>query len=653
MASKIMLPNFGGTASIWLTCMVFFQLMLLAGYSSSHFLMEKLGTKTHFRYQAGITALSLAFVFLLKSHPNLFENSDIYPSFRIFILLFIWVGLPYFVLSTTSPVLQCWIAGNPAWQNRNPYIQYGVSNVGSLAGLLSYPFFIEPNFTIKTQTALWTNCYIVYALLIFISIFIFSKNNHQGTAAKTKSAKKTGNEKLSWVAQSMLPSAALIVTTHHLTLDIANLPLLWVLPLALYLISFIICFLFPAVSAPSQKRSLLVILTIPLILFANRTGYSVAIEWKIATTLVFLFAICIYFHGNLERSKPKKTNLTSFYSYIALGGCLGSIFAGIIAPMIFNSTFESYIIVVLSLGYVVLSTFTHWAKPMKAGFVFLLLLTTIVAFLKEELAYSSDTIYRARSFYSTYSVTESGNANSRYGKFRYFIAGTHIHGVQNIGRKMEPLAYYHQGTAVGQTFLKLPEIKNVALLGLGVGVVSFYAREGDNFVFYEIDQKVVDIANKHFDYIQNTKAKTKTIIGDARLKVKEAEKNFYDLMVLDVFSSGSIPTHLITIEAVKEYLNVLSDDGLIAWNISNNHINLLPVLDGIAERLGLYIKLHIAKPDLKAHKEEATWVVMSESKKTIDKLTLNDWSWYEPSKKNRKKIYWSDEFSNIWSVIKF
>ncbi|MEE8484400.1 MAG: fused MFS/spermidine synthase [Nitrospinota bacterium] len=656
MAGKIMLPYFGGGASVWLTSIVFFQLLLLCGYSSSHFVANRLGPGKHLLYQAGITVLSLYFL-SIQIRGDLFTSDALPPAFRILLILTASVGLPYFVLSTTSPVLQHWMARDEGIAHRNPYVQYAVSNAGSLAGLLSYPFYIEPNFVTGRQTAIWSGGYYLYIVFVFICMAIFAKRNildssPQTTDGETDGAQITSADRHDWIIQAAIPSAALMVVTHYLTLDVVNFPLLWVLPLSLYLVSFVIVFTFPGISKPGSLRTLLTLLPILLMMLATKSGLAFPLYLKIGTALLFLFAVCMFFHGDLERGKPEKKKLTHFYAYLALGGCLGSIFAGILAPLIFKSTFEFYLVIIASLYYIVLVNMQAGDKRFKTAFKTLILALAVYSYMVYEQGWTSETHYQSRSFYSTYRVVDRPEEEGKSKAVRELVAGTHIHGGQLLDGDGVPIPiiYYHEESGVGLAFSRIGGIRDVGAVGLGAGIIAAYGKENQRFDFFEIDQAVVDIARGHFDYLKKSAATVRTIVGDARLNLRKIPDNSYDLLVMDAFSSGSIPTHLLTVESVNELLRVLRDDGIILYHISNRYLDLAPVLNGNAEKLGLHIKRHVSPEYSYLHKYSATWVALAANRRAFDDLTANDPTWFTPSD---EKIYWTDDFSNIWSVISF
>jgi hypothetical protein len=522
MLARIILPNFGGGASIWLTSLIFFQFVLLLGYASSHFVVKKLGFKKHLYYQAAITLLSLLFL-PLSAKTQLLEVIKFPPSLQILVLLLITVGLPYFVLTSTSPTVQYWIAWSS--KKRNPYIQYAVSNAGSLAGLLIYPLWLEIHFKNSLLTKFWSLGYALYAVLILALIltkrFRIKKNQTLGEVSTNSFESEKNNisddnnpisgiDKMRWLYLSIIPSATLMVITHHLTLDIASFPFLWVLPLSLYLISFVITFAFPAISKPGIFRT--IFLTTPIIVLAPVVTFmnviheiiNIGLVWQIFITATWFFAVSIFFHGELERKKPAPEKLTNFYLYLSLGGSLGGILIGIIAPIIFTSNTEFYLIFLIIIFSLIFPLIKNKRSRLvfQLIFVFLFLLTL---FITETTFHSKLSLvtYRNRSFYAAYTVMDLPKnleqkphikwiiENIDSGLERHFttekdvkllLHGSTIHGgqIRDNNGNLSPNTYYYKKTAVGIAMEKLNP-QSIGVIGLGTGVISAYGIEGQSF----------------------------------------------------------------------------------------------------------------------------------------------------------------------------
>lgn len=642
LISKMLLPVLGGGASIWITSLVFFQAMLLAGYGITHLLVRRLGLRRHLYFTATLLLLSLAW---LPVGPET-RLTDNVPTLDLFLLLTMSIGLPYFTLATTSPTLQYWIAHDTRTADQSPYIQYGISNLGSLGGLLIYPFVLERYLENSTQSGAWTVLYVFFVLLMAHTIFVFTRHNGLRVPDEPReSLHLTHNLRLRWVFQAMVPSALLIVITHHLTLDVVNFPLLWVAPLCLYLLTFIICFLFPQVSRPGDIRTGAGVASILFLLFANHPVTDASWEVKIAAALACMFCIGIIFHGDLERDKPHKQDLTDFYLQLAAGGTLGGIAGAIVAPLLFNSTFEFYVVPMIALYYMVVTRFSM--QPIvKWLFRSAVMASLLVSWFIHETTLLGETIFQTRTFYSTYAVRQSEHEGYRV---RRLVAGTHVHGQQFYEGPLEhePLAYYHRSTGVAQLF-ELLEPSRVAVVGLGIGAVVEYGHPRDRFDLFELDEAVINIANEYFTVLPEATPELRYFIGDGRIKMRQIPAETYDLVVMDSFTSGSIPAHLITVEAIGEILARTSKGGVIAYHISNRHVNLLPVLNGIAENLGLGIRVHQASDGRIPEGYPATWVALAKDSDLLEALNASA-GWHIPPD---RKVVWTDQFSNIWSVLR-
>lgn len=656
MISKIILPFFGGSSYIWITCLIFFQSLLLAGYATSHFIAKNMNLAKQVVFYALLIVLSLLLI-PIQIH---FTHTDSTPVAAILLLLFASVGLPYFLLSTTSPTVQHWITADKKDRARNPYVQYAVSNSGSLAGLLSYPFIVEVLYSNSRQTSIWSWGFILYAVLLVLCLvkYVAAVRSRENSIAWSNPGpshdrfieKIAVQTKIKWLYQAMIPCASLVVFTNYMTVDIANFPLLWVLPLCVYLISFIICFLWPAVSRPGPIRTVSVLVPVVVMSFILFGNLNASLIWKILVSLVSLFAICMFFHGNLERSKPEPKNLTSFYLYLSMGGCLGGILAGIAAPMMFSSIVEFYMVIIASFFFMLSPYVVKTRKKIRIVFQTATWLLVAAIYLSQEVFLPPTLVLQDRSFYGTYHVVDFSTIPGKQVAHRLLYMGTTNHGGQarDLENKLYPIAYYHEHTGVGKSLLKIPNLKNIGMVGLGTGVLALYGKKGQLFDFFEIDPIVVNIAKQRFDNLKASAADIRYFVGDARITLREMPKNHYDMLVMDAFSSGAIPTHLLTLEAMQEFLETLKVDGVILYHISSRYLNLLPVLECNARKLGLFIKINENPPIKSSLKLSAKWVVLTRSKRKLNMLAQDDPTWKTPP---GDETCWTDESSNIWSVI--
>jgi len=657
MITKMILPVFGGGSSIWLTALVFFQVSLLLGYGASHLIVKTWRPV----YQAGgyILLLILAVVFI-PLEVRYFPLADA-PVVQIFGLLTATLGLPYFILAMTSPMVQSWIAADSRPISRNPYVLYGVSNLGSLAGLLSYPLIVETRLTNGQQATFWSYGFVIYALCLLGCLFAYLKLSRSDETKLTVSEDRSRNsaqkalpwaERASWLVQALIPSAALMVFTHHITIDVVNFPLLWVIPLCLYLSSFVVCFFWPQLSQERPTRTLAVVIALAFFALALRGEFNFNLFWRVVAACTCLFGVCMFFHGNLERNKPATKDLTAFYLYLSMGGCLGGILVGIIAPLVLKSNFEMYLVLIASLYAVLIPHLKEHNQVVMQGVRIIVIGLIGLTYFNEEIARHSFVTYKTRSFYGTYVIRDFPAIPAKHVAGRILSHGTTTHGGQarDARQRLYPISYYHSNSGVGLALKRLRDLKKIGAVGLGTGVVALYGRTGQEFDFFEIDQRVVDMAQERFENLKASRARIRNFVGDARLELRKQPDHYYDMLILDAFTSGSIPTHLITQDAMAEFLRVLKPGGLILYHISNRYVDLLPVLNCTAGKLGLQIKHHTAHGDKRLHKLTAHWVVLTPEQSTLAQLTHGDPDWKAPG---QAKTCWQDDFSSLWPVIEF
>ena len=665
MISKIILPVFGGGASIWLTALIFFQAMLMVGYVSSHLAASRLRPRGQVIYQAGIILLALFFVPVTVR----FLDVPFIPTAKILLILLASIGLPYLVLATTGPLLQYWISADSVRPTTNPYVLFGVSNAGSLAGLLLFPILFEPNFPNPAQIKFWAWGFYVYAILMGLCMLAYLRGGtlsrlsagSQPAAAIPEpiTAERVVRETaaldgtLKWVLLSAIPTASLIVFTHYLTMDIANLPLLWVVPLSLYLLSFVLCFFFSGLSRPTGLRSIVLILPVIWMLVVPRIQFEVSLtyQWKILFACTALFAVCMYFHGNLERAKPPAARLTKYYLSISLGGCMGSVLAAIFAPVVFRSNVEFYLVLVGAAALMVRPLFRNSGRKLRLTMSAALVLILLLVYYNEEVHHKPGVLLKARSFYGTYTVIDApAKPPETLLDARILQQGNTIHGGQvwTADNRLLPVTYYHERTGIASALRQFQGARRIAVVGLGTGVLALYGRAGQQIDFYEIDPAVVQIANEHFEILSTTPADVRCVVDDGRLGLQKVPDGFYDVIILDAFISGSIPTHLVTEEAVQLYLRILAPEGVLVFNISNNNVNLLPVLNCIANNLQLSIRYQVSAEQESFYRFSASWAILTASTRTLARMEDSDTRWLIPPPET---VCWSDDFTHLWTVL--
>lgn len=673
LISKAILPWFGGTPSVWTTCMLFFQVLLCGGYLYSHLVTSRLTPRQQGLVHCGVLLISLAFLKILPTidwKPTGLES----PAWRILSLLLSTVGLPYFVLSTTGPLLLRWFS--VAQPQASPYRLYALSNAGSLLALLSYPFLFEPLMRVSTQANAWSLCYLVFAALCVacairsISGRAENKANQEQagiTAANTekKSAAANGNETKSafgrWLILSMVASTMLLAVTNEVCQDVAVIPFLWVVPLSLYLLSFILCF----ESDRWYRRGLYSLGTAVLALavcwlqsFGSRT-------WLPLQLLIYfgcLFSICMLCHGELARLRPSADSLTAFYLTLSAGGAAGGLFVGLLAPLIFPAFWEHSLGMIVSCVIAVIVYFDHrgWLQdgpqpPTLWKLLAILLFAGLGTVFAAAVTSYTNAVAMVRNFYGVLEVQNDTIEDAvilRHGRI--------IHGIQLNGIPSFPTMYYGYNTGVGKAIEQLRERKTplkIGLVGLGAGTLAAYGQPEDTFRFYEINENVTRLAQQHFTFLKNCPSTVDVIHGDARLMLENETPQAFDLLVLDAFSGDAVPTHLLTAEAAEVYMKHLKPDGFIAIHISNLHFDLRRVTDGLAEAANLYaITLEIAPVIDRITGAQSLiepgsrWVLMAREKSLLESdLYMRFLS--QNMRPQRDKVLWTDDFSNLIEVL--
>jgi len=576
--AKQILPWFGGSAAVWTTCLVFFQSILLAGYAYAD-LTTRLGPRRQAMLHAVLLVVSLACLPILAS-TSWKPQGDEQPILRILLLLTATIGLPYFLLSTTTPLLQAWYWRR--FQSVVPYRLFALSNLASLLALLGFPVLFEPAFDLTTLGWGWSFLFAGFAVLCGVTAWL-SMNGVDSRAAPAASSAKplSTKDQVQWLLLSAMGSVMLLAVTNHITQNIASVPFLWVLPLALYLVTFILAFDHPR----WYVRPLFI---------AALGGLIPAMAWaipsldlQIAAPLYFvgMFVACMVCHGELARLKPDPRHLTRFYLMISLGGALGAVLVAIVAPLVLSGYFELGIALVLLAA--VLAFAMRGAWRWSAALVALVSLGFVARGVHD---YTEGVRVMARDFYGVVRTADHPSPVP----YRSMYHGAIMHGGQLLGDSFRntPADYFGPGSGYGRVFTSLREMQpkkplKVGVIGLGAGVIAAWMKPGDELVFYEISPRVIDIARREFTFLQDTPAKTQVVLGDGRLSLEREAPRQYDVMGIDAFSGDSIPMHLVTREAMAIYLKHLKPDGVIVFQATNRFIDLLPVVRGLAAEFGL------------------------------------------------------------------
>jgi hypothetical protein len=582
--AKQILPWFGGSSGVWTTALVFFQTTLLAGYAYADW-TTRLGVRRQTMVHVALLAASLLTLPILAS-VTWKPQGDEEPTLRILLLLAATIGLPYFLLSTTTPLLQSWY-----WRRFHsavPYRLFALSNFASLLALLGFPVLLEPWFDLSALGWGWSALYVVFvgvcAATGWASMRAAAAREGDPVTAdaapSTAAVRPGARTQLTWLALSAMGSVMLLAVTNHVTQNIASVPFLWVLPLSIYLLTFILTFDHPR----WYQRWFFIVALAGLV---PGMAYLIpSLDLKLAVTVFFvgLFVACMFCHGELARMKPDPRYLTRFYLMLSVGGALGAVLVAIVAPLTLPGYFEVNIALVL-LALLVLVQLGGWTRLIGLAVV----AATGYFALQGAQDYARDTRVMWRDFYGVVRTRDRQEPVP----YRSMLHGGIVHGGQLLGDEFRntPSDYFGPTSGYGRLFAALNEVRprprKVGIIGLGAGVVASYGRAGDTFVFYEISPRVVDVASAEFTFLRDTPANTGVVLGDGRLSLEREAPRKYDVLGIDAFAGDSIPMHLVTREAMALYVRHLAEDGVIVFQATNRYIDLLPVVKRLASEFGL------------------------------------------------------------------
>lgn len=699
MIARMALPRIGGAPAVWNSAMLVYQLLLLAGYAYAHWI-----SRLKPRRQAGlhIMLFGLAALWLPIGIGSAVPPAGGEPALWVPWFLIASIGPLFFIIAAQAPLMQRWYAMEAT--RGEPYTLYAASNLGSFAGLLSYPLLVEPLLTLQQQSWLWTGGYALLVLLVVLcALTIPAERVEERPVADTPAppARRT----LHWIALAAIPSGLMLSTTTHLTTDIVAMPLLWVLPLGLYLLSFVIAF------ATRRRAAELITLVAPLVLLvAGGLAFTDGTRnpfFSATLGLLLLFVVAVALHGEMFRLRPPVGHLTRFYLAMSFGGMLGGLFCAIVAPILFDWSYEHPLLILAAALLVPQIALVPWPRrwapvllyaiPVAAlllsfavsrqwlpavpaptamiGSILVSLLalaclgrpTAFVAALAAlMLSYGGWSVIadsgrdiRTRSYFGIYGVTERAD-----GTARILTHGTTLHGIQNLepGAETEPTSYYARRSGVGLTLdnadLLYGPGANVGVIGLGTGTLACFARPGQNWRFFEIDPVMADIARQRFTFLPLCAPDAEIVIGDARLAMAEQPMGHFHIVVVDAFSSDAVPMHLLTREALAVYGRAMRPDGIILFHISNRYLDMEPVIAEIAESGGWDSALLPFVPDEREevlNQTVSVWIAMSRDPRAIDRLvqasgdSTYHWQVLEPRPGFRG---WTDDFASILPLLK-
>lgn len=697
LIGKAVLPWYGGTPAVWTTALLFFQLMLVAGYALAYLSVRFMSPAV--RSYAYI-ALALGAVLLLpigadaRWKPTAADE----PIAHMLGLLLACVGGPYLVLASTAPTTQEWFTRSGT--QRSPYRLYALSNLGSLLGLLTYPFVVERYFDAAMQARLWSGAFALFALIAASCAWsVRGKHDDATTAGEPRpepdparnpeslaADRITLGRLASWIGLAAAGTVLLMSATYHLCQDIASVPFLWVAPLVAYLLTFIIAF----DHARWYRRTWYCATSVVLVPLACLQGVTfsalsrskvwaapylmplrdVSFGVQAAIVLGMLFATCMLCHGELASRKPSPRRLTLYFLAIAVGGALGGIFTAVVAPLIFDRNWEWMLATLAALGFAlagiygelrrrVLESKVNRAGAGAVGFA----AVALVCWL-HFLLFNENELVSARNFYGVVSVDVGRESEINRPIYKSMRSGTTFHGLQLTDEpfRRHATAYYSRESGVGLALAAAAENTyplHVGVIGLGAGTLAVYGRPGDKYDFFEINPVVIRFADEHFSFLRDSAAQCRVVEGDARLSLEreagDATKNDagkkYDILVLDAFSGDSIPTHLLTVEAFELYLSRLADDGIIAVHLSNRYLDLVPVVAAAAKRLGLEGMWGVNKPDPATYVQPARWALLTRTPNSPTWKKLKRYGFADLAKSREVRL-WTDGYSNLFEILK-
>lgn len=683
LIAKQILPWFGGSAAVWTTCMVFFQLVLLAGYFYADWVVRRLTPRRQAQLHGGLLAVSLLLLPITPSAAFKPDAAD-HPVGQILLLLAATIGLPYLMLSTTGPLVQAWFARHYAGTPRlvSVWRLYAWSNVASMAALLLYPPVIEPLASARTQSLAWSAGYALFALLAAASGWLASRPRPgavdgaaPSTAAPTAApqvepapAPPSLATQAGWLALAAMGSVLLLAITTHITQNVASVPFLWVLPLALYLLSFILTFdgrgwywprVYPVLVALLATAMMAGLVWRPTRNWALDDGWATLFEvglmhLKLAVPLYAggLFVICMFMHGELVARRPAPAQLTRFYLMVSLGGAAGGLLVGIVAPLTFNAYWELPAALLLS-AVAVAVLGRRWVRAL--GTV-ALVLSAVIGW-RHVAQVHNGAVEIARDFYGTLRIQRHAEGDQPAALHR-MVHGVIAHGEQyRDDRRRQPTAYYGPSSGVARALMALREqqagAQRVGLVGLGVGTLATYGRTGDTYRFYELAPQVLQMAQRHFTYLSDSAATVQTALGDARLVLEREPPQRLDLLAVDAFSSDSIPAHLITREAMAVYSRHLRAGGVVAIHVSNRYLDLAPVVAAAAAQAGLRAWLVEDNPAEETGLFESDWVLVTANDALLAMLAQQGiGAAAVPQRNGRPVRAWTDHFNNLFEALR-
>jgi hypothetical protein len=649
IAAKRLVPLLGGSAAVWTACLVFFQTALLLGYWIAHLLVTRTSLRTQVRTYVGLLALSVVQLGFAVD-PALRANVD-RPIASVLWLLSVLIGLPFVTLSATSPLLQAWFARTSPGERTDAYRLFAISNLGSIVALLAYPWLIEPQLTLGAQTVLAT---IVLAVLVILAGLLGA--SVRNAAADARAAPPAAESpavplatRMLWVALAACASLLLAATTTHISQNIAALPLVWILPLVAYLLSFVVAF----ATRSWLRRWLLVVLAVVGQLVTaeliERGVLGVPIVPGTAAFCVALFFLCLFLHRELYERRPATPHLTSFYLHVAAGGALGAVLVAIVAPLVSPGNYDVAIGLLLAAALGLVAT---WRGGRLMRVVWVVLLIDSVALVGSQVEADLGAIARVRNFYGTVRVTHAHEPPKA--AVRALYHGVIVHGRQILGSGFRrfPITYFARTSGVG---LALDQCcrdrpRRIGVIGLGAGTIAAYGNPGDTIRFYEINRAVEDIARSYFTYLGDSPAATEVVLGDARVSLAAEPPQRYDVLVIDAFSGDAVPAHLMTRQAMEIYRRHLAPGGIVAFHVSSQFLALAPVVAQLARNAGMQAVRVIDREDPSRLVLDSDWVLVTANAEFLANPAVVRAR--QPIAVPAGLRLWTDDYSSLFPILK-
>ena len=648
IAAKQLLPALGGSAAVWITCLVFFQTALLCAYLYAHWLARSARWQAHLALLA--LALAAAIAWTLRSFALASASDE--PVTAVFVQLSAWIGLPFLMLGATSPLLQVWWAR--LYATAIPYRLFALSNLASLLALGLYPSVVEPYLTLQAQRATWTCGFAVFVILSTVLVWkTRGPLQSHGILITPEAVPPAASawHKVLWVLLPMGAAMQLSAVTAYLTANVAAIPLLWILPLAVYLLTLILAFEFPRLLPRGILARLLIVMLGALAYMLSNTEVSLPLRVSIAFFLIEVFVSCYFCHSEAYALRPQRASeSTLFYLLFAAGGALGSFLIGIASPLIFRFNYDLAITFLVTALLAFAVTWSDgWSQRMLWA-VACILLAVLVSWL--HIAYQRETVAAVRNFYGTLRVRQ--NHGYPGAVMRTLLNGTIQHGTQYFGTEQlrhTPTSYYAEDSGVGLAlrFCCEGRHRSIGVIGLGAGTIAAYGRDGDHIRFYEINPAVPPIAQNVFTYLRDSGAQIQIVDGDGRLSLTREQPQRFDVLVVDAFSGDAIPLHLLTTQALALYRKHLAPGGIVAFHISNKHVNLEAPIALLAKNARMTAIRVTNSPNDEIGEFTSSWMLVSDNATFFSQPEIAQRA-HAPESRAGLRV-WTDDYSSLLPVL--